>query len=69
MKDRKSPKQDAAISTRRGFLKGAGLGAAGAAVGATVGAAPEAAATASGPNAAGYRETEHVKTFYRTARF
>jgi hypothetical protein len=68
MKNRRSPNEDAAVSTRRGFLKGAGLGAAGAALGAAVGPGTEAAPPPA-PNAAGYRETEHVKTFYRTARF
>ena len=57
-------------SDRRVFLKFAGLGAASAAAAAVVAggtAAPAEAAEA--PEGAGYRETEHVKTFYETARF
>lgn len=53
---------------RRLFMKLAGLGAAGASVG--LGAAQAAAgeAPAAGEHA-GYRETEHVKTYYKMARF
>lgn len=52
---------------RRGFMKLAGMGA--VAGGATI-VAGEATAEAARPEkAAGYRETEHVKTFYATARF
>lgn len=54
---------------RRGFLKLAGLGtvAGGAAIasGATGASAREADLGAT----SGYRETDHVKTFYETARF
>lgn len=50
---------------RRGFLKLAGVGAAGA--GASVVAPKEAAAEAA--QGAGYRETEQVKTYYASARF
>jgi len=54
---------------RRGFLKLAGLGtvAGGAAIasGATSAGAKEAELA----NASGYRETDHVKTFYDSARF
>lgn len=54
---------------RRGFLKLAGLG--------TVAGGAAIAASATGANAkeadhggaSGYRETDHVKTFYETARF
>jgi hypothetical protein len=59
---------------RRGFLRSAGKGAAGTAAVAvtTVGlTAPPAAATENRADRlkARYRETEHVKTFYRTNRY
>lgn len=64
MKERKDAKTD-----RRSFLKLAGIGTvAGAAAVATGGKEAEAAAPAEGKHA-GYRETEHVRTFYETARF
>lgn len=53
---------------RRGFMKLAALGA--AASGATLVAGEAAAADApKSATAAGYRESEHVKTFYQSARF
>ena len=61
-------KGKAAASDRRDFLKLAGLGA--VASGATLIAGDKAEAAApKSPTAAGYRETEHVKRFYETARF
>jgi hypothetical protein len=61
-------KDDAPAENRRGFLKLAGLGA--VASGATLIAGDKAEAAApKSPTAAGYRETEHVKRFYETARF
>jgi hypothetical protein len=52
---------------RRLFMKLAGLGAAGASIGF---AASEASATeASAAEHGGYRETEHVKAYYKMARF
>ncbi len=59
---------DAQQPDRRLFMKLAGLGAAGASIG--LGAA-EAKAGKTSPAAeqGGYRETEHVKTYYRMARF
>jgi len=62
--------QKTAEVNRRGFLKGAGLaaGAAGAATLASTSGA--AAASAEAPaKSAGYRETEHVRTYYDLARF
>ncbi len=55
------------ISDRRDFLKLAALGtiASGAAI-APVGNVEAAEAS---PNSAGYQETEHVKEYYKTARF
>ncbi len=52
---------------RRGFMKLAGMSA--VAGGATIVAGEAAAETPVSQKAAGYRETEHVKTFYDTARF
>lgn len=65
---RKDKGHEAAIEAdRRGFLKLAGLGAvAGSAT--LAGGAAQAAETPS-ETAAGYRETEHVKAFYASARF
>lgn len=54
-------------SDRRGFLKLAGLGV--VAGGASVVAGEASAADAAAQKTTGYRETEHVKTFYKTARF
>ena len=58
---------------RRGFLKSLGAGAAGtAATVAGVAAVPAAAAAAESKAdqvKARYRETDHVKTFYRTNRY
>lgn len=57
-------------SDRRDFLKLAGLGTA-AAGGAVVASATgaEAAEPEAGKSSAGYRESEHVKAFYASARF
>ena len=65
----RTKKDKVSKSERRDFLKLAGIGAvAGGA--AALGRAENAEAAA--PDAAsgsGYRETEHVKKFYRSARF
>lgn len=69
MVDQKAGKASEAAPTRRAFFRTVGLGggAAGALAAAkTVGV--EAAETRA-PDAAGYRETEHVKTVYALARF
>jgi len=55
-----------ATASRRDFLRLAGLAAPAAAVTVVTGTPAEAAV----PTAAdGYRETEHVRKFYETARF
>jgi hypothetical protein len=60
-------KKDAGTD-RRGFLKLASLGslAGGAAL---VAGKPEKAEAATAEKGAGYRETDHVKAFYKSARF
>lgn len=65
-----STEKDLKSEQRRAFLKlgGAGVAAGGAAVvlrGGTV----ESATPAAEQKPAGYRETDHVKKFYETARF
>jgi hypothetical protein len=55
--------------TRRTFFRAVGLGAGAAGVVAVAETAGVAAAPAPEENTAGYRETEHVKTAYRLARF
>lgn len=61
-------RKDTAIEAdRRSFLKLAGLGA--VAGSATLVAGEAQAEAPLSETAAGYRETEHVKTFYDTARF
>ncbi|NNG05390.1 MAG: twin-arginine translocation signal domain-containing protein [Inquilinus sp.] len=59
---------DKARESRRSFLRFAGVGtlAAGAAV---VTAEPAAAVEAEAEGTSGYRETAHVKTYYKLARF
>ena len=52
---------------RRDFLKLAGLGT--VAGGAALVSGTESSEAAVSENDAGYRETEHVKTYYETARF
>ena len=66
-KDRKD-KDAATRLDRRNFLKGAGLavGAAGAVV---VPGSDAVAKTDAPQESAGYRETEHVRTYYELARF
>lgn len=63
-------KKETASLDRRDFFRKAGLGA-GAAVTVGLGAA---AAQAAGPDVkpvkgSGYQETDHVKTYYKLARF
>ena len=67
-------KSKAVDPTRRGFLRAAGgAGALGAL--AVVAAQPPAAAAPVAPavvedaKPAGYRETEHIRQYYRTARY
>ena len=62
--------EDQALARRDFFKKaGLGLGVAGAAAVTTVAGEGEAADAAKPDNAAGYRDSAHVKTFYELARF
>lgn len=60
---------DKAKAGRREFLKLAGLGAVAGGVVLATGQDRAAADEALSDTSAGYRETEHVKTYYETARF
>jgi anaerobic selenocysteine-containing dehydrogenase len=65
----KTKKEKVLGNDRRDFLKLAGVGAfagGAAALGATK---KTKAADAEAPASRGYRETDHVRKFYRTARF
>jgi hypothetical protein len=56
-------------TSRRDFLRLSLFGAAGAGVLAATGGLEEADAAEREEGAAGYRESAHVKTYYRLARF
>ena len=62
-----SRKREDAVEDRRDFLKRSAVAAAAGAV-AVVGKTATASETEV-PSGAGYRETEHVKAFYNSARF
>ncbi|MGF1561891.1 MAG: twin-arginine translocation signal domain-containing protein [Geminicoccaceae bacterium] len=65
-----STKEKAEGTKRRAFLRFAGLGTVGGAAAALAGQSqPAEAADDLPPGAAGYRETEHVRKVYETARF
>jgi hypothetical protein len=66
-----SKKQDIKSTDRRDFIKKAGLGVGAVGVAAVSLTSTDAqAATGTGrPASKGYRETDHVKQFYATARF
>lgn len=56
-------------SDRRDFLKLAGIGAVAGGAAVLGGPKKAEAAAVDAPSGRGYRETEHVKKFYRSARF
>ena len=63
-----SKKREGSVEDRRDFLKRSAVTA--AAAGAVAVASKAATASESEvPTGAGYRETEHVKAFYNSARF
>lgn len=70
-KDKVMAQKDGAHVDRRGFLKTLGGGAAGvaAASSAVISSPVEAAENASDKRKKRYRETDHVKAFYRTNRY
>ncbi len=63
-------KKDIKSVERRAFMKKAGIGV-GAVVAVGLSKTSSAAAPGTGakPGGSGYRETEHVKKYYETARF
>lgn len=61
-------KRDKAVEDRRDFLKRSAVTAAVAGAVAVAGKSATAGETEV-PSGAGYRETEHVKAFYNSARF
>ena len=63
-----SKKREDAVEDRRDFLKRSAVTAAAAGAVAVVGKAATASESQV-PTGAGYRETEHVKAFYNSARF
>ncbi|MDF2764644.1 MAG: twin-arginine translocation signal protein [Rhodospirillales bacterium] len=65
----RTKKDKASKSDRREFLKLAGIGAVAGSAAALSGPKKAEAAAADAPSGRGYRETEHVKKFYRSARF
>ncbi len=65
----KTKKGTVSRTDRRDFLKLASVGAVAGGV-ATLGATKTGkAAAVEGPKGRGYRESDHVRTYYRTARF
>lgn len=64
-----SNKPERVQTDRRGFLKFAGLGSVAGGAALITGKKAEAEEVPVKGAAAGYRETDHVKTFYKTARF
>ena len=69
-KDTRSPAQDRPDPTRRSLLKAAPLGALAVVAGRADAAAPApVAAPERAPQPKGYHETEHIRTYYRTAAY
>ena len=66
-KTMETKKQDVGQTGRRDFLKLSALGA--AAAGTVIASGSATADEVKSVSGSGYRETEHVKTFYGTARF
>ena len=63
-------KKDRSVKSRREFLKGAGVtGAVAGVASVAMSGKPAQAKLADDAKSAGYRETEHVKTYYELARF
>lgn len=62
-------KGEKAITDRRNFLKLAGLGTVASGVALVAGGKPAEALDETAGKSQGYRETDHVKTYYKLARF
>ncbi|MEM5473669.1 twin-arginine translocation signal domain-containing protein [Hoeflea sp. AS60] len=62
-------KTEDATTDRRGFLKFAGLGTIASGAALVTGNASEATDIAEPQAGAGYRETDHIKAYYASARF
>ena len=62
-------KKQATSIDRRDFFRKVGLGAGAAAVGVAASTAQAATPEKDSVSRTGYRETEHVKTYYKLARF
>jgi len=62
-------KKSGVRSDRRDFLRLAGLGATAGAVAVTTGATTEEAEAAEPSKGAGYKETAHVRQYYKLASF
>jgi anaerobic selenocysteine-containing dehydrogenase len=65
----RTKKDKGSKSDRRDFLKLAGIGAVAGGAAVLGGPKKAEAAAVDAPSGRGYRETEHVKKFYRSARF
>ena len=73
-KDKDKPEHQSVDPRRRGFLRAAGRAGALGALAAVAGQAPAAAAVAApaaleSAGGVGYHETEHIRQYYRTARY
>lgn len=73
-KDKDKPEHQSVDPRRRGFLRAAGGAGALGALAAVAGQAPAAAAVAApaaleSAGGVGYHETEHIRQYYRTARY
>ncbi len=62
-------REDKAIADRRNFLKLAGIGTLTGGAALALGKTSATASEAPSGDGVSYRETDHVKTFYKTARF
>ncbi len=65
----KKKKERGADASRRDFLRIAGIGTVAGGAALAVGAKPAEAVETRADGSLGYRETEHVKTFYKLAKF
>lgn len=64
-----SEKRDSAVTDRRSFLRLAGIGTVAGGVALVAGKGTVKAAATAKPKEGLYSESDHVKTYYRLARF